>query len=544
MTTSHGFPPAAREVRAVTTIGESSPLAPDGHEIALQHVSKSFGETRALNDCCFRARCGEIYAVVGENGSGKSTLAKIISGVVRADSGLVSVFGVTPKTPWQARRLGISTIFQEILLAEEATVADNLFVGSDGFLGSSVLRSQRRAVGSDILKRLALVDIDPDMRVVSLPLNMRQWLVIARALLTQPKVLILDELSAALDFDATNRLHAELRHIRDLGTAVIIVTHRIAELVRITDRATILRDGHAVGELAKGEISERRLLTMMTPPSRMLQIEKSQHNRSPRRHSGSEALAINALRLKAGGPALNLKIFRGEIFGVTGLDGQGQDNFVRLISGIGVSLGGGVTARSKNGENEPLKSLRDARRFGVSYVSGDRKREGIFPNLSTFENLAIAVYRATTGPLGWLRKSVAVAAYDAEIRRFSIKARNRNDRITALSGGNQQKILIGRAFARSASIIVLNDPARGVDLGTKTELYEELRRFVIGGGCVVYLSSEIEEFLSFADRVAVFRDGSAFRVLEGDEITEERMLAAMFGHTEAVVFDPADRDRA
>jgi ribose transport system ATP-binding protein len=482
-------------------------------------------------------RAGEIHAIVGENGSGKSTLAKILSGVLPADAGAVSVFGETPTSPAHARKLGIATIFQEILVADEASVADNLFVGSDGFVGASISRLERRDLARDILKRLTLSDIDPNAVVGDLPLNVKQWIVISRALLTRPKILILDESSAALDLDATNRLHDEMRRLRDLGSCVIIVTHRIAELVRITDRATILRDGHVAGELSKNEINEHNLLTLMTPPSRMLRMSKSQQEGVGPRASTRVALTAAGLRVLAAGPTLDFQLSQGEIVGVAGLDGQGQDNFVRLLSGIGFNFGGRVAVRRADGGDEALKSLGDAERLAVSYVSGDRKREGIFPNLSIFENLAIALYRATCGPLGWLRPTPVAAAYEAEVKRFSIKAGHRGNRITSLSGGNQQKILIGRAFARAASIIVLNDPARGVDLGTKMELYEELRRYASRGGAVIYLSSEIEEFLGFADRVVVFHRGAIFRTLAGDEITEEAMLAAMFGHTGPVTFE-------
>jgi ribose transport system ATP-binding protein len=519
----------------VTDTNHSSSTAAD-LGVVVEHVSKAFGETRALSDCSLRARTGEIHAIVGENGSGKSTLAKILSGVIHADHGTVSVFGVTPKTPWQARRLGIATIFQEILVASEATVTDNLFVGSDGFVQSSVSSSQKREIAADLMQRFALANVNPDAVAGSLPLNIKQWLVIARALLTRPRLLILDESSAALDLDATNRLHVELRRLRDDGSAIIIVTHRIAELIRITNRATVLRDGHAIGELAAADINEHNLLTMMTPPARLHQIEKLQRDHTPRKHTSQEAMAVSGLRVKVGGPSFDLALWRGEILGVTGLDGQGQDNLIRLVSGIGLGLGGSVTVTTDETGPQQLKSLSDAESLGVSYVSGDRKREGIFPNLSIFENLAIALYRTASGPIGWLTNS-AVAAYAAEVKRFSIKAPNRNALITSLSGGNQQKILLGRAFARSAKIIVLNDPARGIDLGTKTELYDELRKFVAGGGTVIYLSSEIEEFLGFADRVAVFRDGAIFRVLEGEDVNEETMLAAMFGHVGPVVFD-------
>jgi len=508
-----------------------------GEAIVVERVSKAFGETRALSDCSFLARGGEIHAIVGENGSGKSTLAKILSGVILPDNGDVRIFGKWLRSPVEARKSGVATIFQEILVADEASVLDNLYVGSDGYGFSFRGKTARRQAAKQLLERLTLVDLDLDGRVGELPLNLKQWIVIARALLTNPRVLILDESSAALDLDATNRLHDEMRRLRDAGASVIIVTHRIAELVKITDRATILRDGHVVGELAKGEINEHNLLTLMTPPARMQRLTARTEAEPTRRSLGEVVLSGRGLRAQVDAAPFDFELRKGEIVGVAGLDGQGQDNFVRRAAGLGVALAGEIEAATPLGQRK-VRSLPEAESAAICYVSGDRKREGIFPNLSIFENFAMALYRGYSGPLlGWLNKSATRQAYLAEVNRFSIKTGSSANRITSLSGGNQQKVLIARAFARSPAVIVLNDPARGVDLGTKVELYEGLRRYAAGGGAVLYLSSEIEEFLGFADRVAVFHKGAVFRVLGGEDVTEDKMLAAMFGQTGPVTFD-------
>jgi len=512
--------------------------------IVVEHVSKAFGETQALSDCSFSARGGEIHAIVGENGSGKSTLAKILSGIILPDHGVVRVFGRWPKSPVDARKLGIATIFQEVLVADEGSVLDNLYVGSDRYGISYHGKTERREAASQLLKRLTLIEVDLNGRVGDLPLNIKQWIVIARALLTNPKVLILDESSAALDLDATNRLHDEMRRLREAGASVIIVTHRIAELVKITDRATILRDGHVAGELAKDEINEHNLLTLMTPPTRMERLASRGDAEAPRRSVGEGVLSVKRLQAQLGAAPFDFELGRGEIVGVAGLDGQGQDNFVRCAAGLGFAFTGDVEAATPVGKRS-VRSLDDAEVAAICYVSGDRKREGIFPNLSIFENLAMALYRRNSGPLiGWLNKPIVRKLYQAEVKRFSIKTGSSANKITSLSGGNQQKVLIGRAFARNPAVIVLNDPARGVDLGTKVELYDELRRYAAAGGSVLYLSSEIEEFLGFADRVAVFHKGTIFRVLSGEDVAEDKMLAAMFGHTAPISFDAPETQRS
>ncbi|PDT50529.1 sugar ABC transporter ATP-binding protein [Sinorhizobium fredii] len=499
--------------------------------IRMVDVAKSFGETKALKKCDFEARAGEVHAIVGENGSGKSTMAKIMSGVLHPDAGRVTVLGERIAAPIEAKRVGLTTIFQEVLVAEEASVFDNLFVGRDGIFRSEGDSGDRRLEAETILSRLVGSPIDIDQIVGGLPLSIKQWIVIARAILRRPKVLILDESSAALDLDSTIRLHAEIDRLRAEGATVLIVTHRIAELIRIADRATILRDGVTVGVLDKHEITEANLLAMMTPADRRASDAKEYASRKGREAAPAVLTARNIAIHKTAAP-FDFDLPRGAIVGVAGLDGQGQDAFVRAVAGIVQPFGGNVQARSADtGDMTSVSALGEAAKAGISYVSGDRKREGIFPQQSIFENLAIGVYRKYLGPLGVIKRPLLKPMFKREVDRLRIKIGSPSNRITSLSGGNQQKVLIGRAFANDPQVIVLNDPARGVDLGTKRDLYRELRTFADKGGSVIYLSSEIEEFIGFADRVDVFFGGRLFRSLTGDEIAEEPILAALFGQS-------------
>ncbi|PDT01654.1 sugar ABC transporter ATP-binding protein [Rhizobium chutanense] len=507
--------------------------------IRLADVAKSFGETKALKKCDFEAHAGEVHAIVGENGSGKSTMAKIMSGVLHPDSGTVSILGEKVNSPIDAKKIGLTTIFQEVLVADEASVFENLFVGRDGVFKSQSGGGDRRAEANEILTRLVGKSVDLDQMVGGLPLSIKQWIVIARAMLRRPRVLILDESSAALDLDSTIRLHEEIDRLRREGATVLIVTHRIAELVRIADRATILRDGVTVGTLQKHEITEENLLSMMTPPDRRASDVKEYASKNRAIAEVSVMTAKNMVAQRTSAP-FDFDLPKGSIVGVAGLDGQGQDAFVRALVGIMRPFGGDVLVRSaETGKMVEIATLEDAASAGISYVSGDRKREGIFPQQSIFENLAIGVYRKNLGPMGIIRKPTLKPMFKREVDRLRIKIGSPSNKITSLSGGNQQKVLIGRAFANDPQVIVLNDPARGVDLGTKRDLYRELRAFVEKGGSVIYLSSEIEEFIGFADRVDVFFAGRLFRSLSGDHIAEEPILAAMFGKSEnaSVEFD-------
>ena len=529
MTTNHGSAFASRDEGAADH-PSAAPSSSRG-EISVIGVRKSFGVTKALDGCSFSASRGEIHAIVGGNGSGKSTLAKVMSGVLAADSGQVSVLGITPKSPHEARKVGIATVFQEILVADECSVADNLFVGSDGLFAKSIPTKEKISTAGSLMKDLTDLEIDPETLVGGLPLSIKQWITIGRALLSNPKVLILDESSAALDLDSTERLFGKMRELRDAGTAVIIVTHRIAELIRISDRATVLRNGRDVGVLEKGEITERNLLGLITGKT---EVSEAEIEEAQMALSDEIVLRANGLRIWPDGDEVEFDLLKGEIVGVAGLDGQGQNEFVRALAGVRPAEQGLPLARTDAGAFVEIKDLEDAENCHISYVSGDRKREGIIPNLSIFENLLIPLYHKhlKDGWLGFIDWDSLSGIFDWAVERLSIKIGQKSNKITSLSGGNQQKVLIGRSFALQPTILVLNDPARGIDVEAKSELYKHLRDFASRGHSVVFMSSELEEFIGLCSRVIVFRHGSIFHSFSKDEIHPARILEAMFGQTD------------
>ncbi len=512
---------------AVTANGGSSRDA-----VSVVDVHKAFGVTKALDGCSFSARLGEIHAIVGGNGCGKSTLAKVMSGVQIPDSGQISMLGHTPRSPLEARRAGIATVFQEVLVADECSVVDNLFVGSDGLWAKSRPSNEKYETARALMQELTGVEIDPDILVGGLPLSIKQWITIGRALLAEPRMLILDESSAALDLDSTERLFGKMRELRDRGCAVIIVTHRIAELIRVSDRATVMRDGRDVGVLEKGEITEKNLLELMTGER---DFAEAHHGQEAHQAISDEIVLHGAgLRLWEDGEKFAFDLKRGEILGVAGLDGQGQNEFVRALAGVQPALEGLPEARNEAGDFVVVEDLEDAEACRIYYVSGDRKHEGIFPNLSIFENLLFPLYRKSTqkGGLGIIDWADLASVFSWFVDRLSIKIGHRSNLITSLSGGNQQKVLIGRSFAMQPGILVLNDPARGVDVQTKRELYNHLREYASRENSIVFLSSELEEFIGLCGRVVVFRHGSIFDSFIDDEIDPDRILEAMFGQTE------------
>jgi ABC-type sugar transport system ATPase subunit len=426
-----------------------------------------------------------------------------------------------------ARRLGVATIFQEVLVAHDLSVVENICAGTDSLWKRSRTFAEARQQSHDLLKRLTGRDIDPDTLVRSLPLSVQQWVVIARALLAKPRLLILDESSAALDLDASTRLHAEVKQLRANGCCIILVTHRIAELVRIADRATVLRDGEVVDELAGSDVNESKLLNAMSTKRIILDTRTDATVRTDR-PPGNVVLSAKKLALAPDAPPFDFHLCAGEIIGVAGLDGQGQSDFLRIAAGLRPAQAGTVSVSGRDTVDERL-AVAEASSTRIAYISGDRAHEGIFPNLSIFENFALPLYRTWFGEYGWINRAPLQQAFDGEVRRLSIKIGDMSDPITSLSGGNQQKILIGRALAMRPQMIVLDDPARGVDFATKQELYKQLRHFTDQGGAVLYLSSEIEEFFDFADRVAIFRNRTLFRSIPSELFSEHALLAAMFG---------------
>jgi ribose transport system ATP-binding protein len=503
-------------------------------DIYVQDVHKYFGVTRALNGVNFNANFGEIHAIVGGNGCGKSTLAKVLSGVLPVDKGKVSVLGQTPTSPVMARNMGIATVFQEVMIAEESSVVDNLFVGSDDFWYKNLTQREKVLKAQEIMEDLVGEYVDPYTQAFNLSLPIKAWITIARAFLrNNTKVLILDESSAALDFDSTERLFKKMRELRDRGVAIFIVTHRIAELVRISDKATVMRDGKDVGVLEKKDLNEKNLIGLMTGRE-----ETGEKSKSVAMQTKTDKVVMRAENLVVwpNSNPVNFEVKKGEIVGITGLDGNGQDDFVKILAGVQESNGGTIEVLDINDKFSKYNSLDDAKKNGISFVSGDRKKEGILPNLSIYENLVVPLYNKTSkaGFLGFVNWMELNGIFDWEVERLSIKTGPRDNLIGSLSGGNQQKVMIARSFAQHPKVLILNDPARGIDISTKRDLYIHLRKYVEEGNTVIFLSSELEEFIGLCPKVIVFRNGTIFDIFEGDKINADTLLEGMFGQTAGI----------
>lgn len=498
--------------------------------IELRTVSKSFGETRALVDASLSGRAGEIHAIVGENGSGKSTLIKVLAGIHRADAGEVCWEGepVAGPSPARMQGLGVAAVFQEVLIAEGASVLDNVFIGYDGLFRKRLSAAGKARRAGKLLERLFGRPVDLRQSVGELSLSEQQLVTVARALVRAPRLLILDESTSALDLRASTAVMTELERLKTEGSCILLVTHRIAELEVLADRATVLRDGATVGRLAKGEFSEGAMLKMMS--GREPELGAGGGAAGPAVPFGPPVVSCEEVRIRPESAPFSLRLREGEILGLAGLEGHGQAELIEAVAAIG-PLAGGEVRVAIDGQEHAYATPRDAERLGLAYVSGDRKREGIFPDLSILDNFAIPAYRrhARAGFIDWKAVRGLFARYREMLK---IRMQRSSRPITALSGGNQQKVILARWLALDPRVLLLNDPTRGVDVGTKHDLYAVLRQLTRGERkAVMLLSTEIEELVEVCDRILVFRNQTLSAELAQDEQIDD-VLASMFGAKE------------
>jgi ABC-type sugar transport system ATPase subunit len=491
--------------------------------LSVAGLAKSFGATRALRSCAFELRAGEVHAVVGENGSGKSTLVKILSGVHRPDAGRIVLGGeaVRPRrTPRDAQDAGIVTVFQEVLVVGPQSVLANVWLGSDGLFRARVPSAEKRARAEKALGELLGAVPPLDAPVESLSLSSRQACCIARALVRSPRVLILDESTSALDVVTRDRLFAVVRRLCAEGTAVVFISHRMDEIEELADRVTVLRSGETVATVARGEASTDQLVRLMTGSEHLTSGVEAMD--ASRRVGDEVLLSTRGLQLRAGAAPIDFALRAGELVGLAGLEGHGQDAFLQALRGAGAAAGE-VTAGARE-----LSSPQQAFHAGIVYVPRDRRAESLFPSLTIAENFALPTL-SRDGAGGFVARRRSARRLGEYVGQLAIRLANDRQPITALSGGNQQKVIVARWLAARPQVLLLNDPTRGVDLGAKRDLYRILERLAADGVAVVMLSTELDEHVELMDRVLVFREGAVTAELARGELSRAGLVAAFFG---------------
>jgi ribose transport system ATP-binding protein len=488
----------------------------------MQGISKRYGGVVALDDARLECRRGRIHAVLGENGAGKSTLIKIMSGVVRPDSGTMEIEGVMSsfRNPAEATKAGIACIYQELSLVPDLTVADNISIINPPRRFGLIDRGEQRRIARKALARAGAPDIHPSTRVKDLPLSRRQMVEIAKALARDPQILILDEATSALTAGDVATVFTVLKQLRAEGLAIIYISHRMHEIAELANDCTVYRNGRYVATFEAGTKSDEAIVEMMIGRE-----YKSVFPPRPQKKSAHKTvLKVRNLSWAERLHGISFELKAGEIVGLGGLDGQGQRELLLALFGVLLGVGGTIEI---DGKPASVKSPRAAKslRAGMALIPEDRKTEGLMLPMSVRDNLSfVALDRLTRfGIVDQARENELVGEM---IRLLQIKAPDTGAPANALSGGNQQKVIIAKWLMNSPKIILLNDPTRGIDVGTKQELYQLMRRLADQGASLLFYSTDYDELIGLCDRVAVMYDGRFLRVLEDGEIDEKTLLAS------------------
>ena len=498
-----------------------------GTALRMVEVSKRFPGTLAVNSVDFEARVGEVHALMGENGAGKSTLMKILAGSFRDYSGQMFVSGepVELRSPAAAKACGIGMIYQELSLARPLSVAENLLVGRLP-RKAGVLLDRKRLQGEakKCLKQVGLDTLDPRLPVEALSQHEAQLVEIAKVLAARPCVLVMDEPTSALSRSEVQRLYEIIRKLRNAGLTIIYISHHLPEIFEIADRVTVLRDGQKIGTREIDDVTPSALVEMMVGET----IDEFYAKRSPR--IGDVCLTVDGLTRFGFFHNVSFNACCGEILGIAGLTGSGRTEMARSMCGLDPLDAGSVTVHEINlaGQKYP-----EIRKQGLVYLSEDRKTDGLFLRLPVELNLVAALIAKNSAAGTYHPRQDRDVAEDM-IDQLDIIPASLEPDVGTLSGGNQQKVLLGKWLAAGPEVLVLDEPTRGVDVKAKMKIHEAITRVVDAGKTVVLISSDLPELVGLADRVVVMRDGHVIGEMAKHELSEQAVLLAMNGEREWV----------
>ena len=493
-------------------------------ELEMRGIGKSFGAIRALTDVSCTFYRGEVHALMGENGAGKSTLMKILSGAYQADpGGEIRLRGqpVTINGPLAGRRHGIAVIYQELSLAPNLTVAENVFLGNEKSRAGLIDRRSMEAEVQPLLERLN-APFSPAARVASLSLAERQLVEIARALAEHPRILVMDEPTTALSSREAERLFGIIRQLKAEGIAIVYISHRMSEVYALADRVSVLRDGKLVGTLGKDEVKAAAIVRMMV--GRELSSFYTKKHGAP---AGDQPIVLQVEGISDGRliKDCSFTVRAGEVVGLSGLVGSGRTELARLIYGADPKTGGRVLV---DGKECRIGSPQEAVDSGIVYLTEDRKALGLFLDMTIRENIGIGVIQEDALPGGLLNLPAARARAAKAIEALGIRTLSAGVMAGSLSGGNQQKVLLARLLETKPRVLLLDEPTRGIDVGAKSQIYQIIDDLARAGAAILVISSELPELVGISDRALVMRDGRIVGEIKGgpdDPITQESIMA-------------------
>ena len=499
----------------------------DNVVLTMRGISMTFPGVKALDNVDFTLRKGEIHALMGENGAGKSTLIKCLTGINDFEAGEIHVDGiegaVKNRSTLDAQKVGISTVYQEVNLCPNLSVAENLYIGREPMTPwRSIDRKAMLRKAEELTKRLD-IKVDVAQNLENYSLAIQQMIAIARAVDMDCKVLILDEPTSSLDDSEVEKLFKMMRQLKNQGVGIVFVTHFLEQVYAVCDRITVLRNGTLVGEYPVAELPRVKLVAAM--------MGKDFDDLASIKPEGFEVDRNAPCQIEARGLShhgtikpFDLDIHKGEVIGLTGLLGSGRSELARTIYGADRAHTGTMKVNGKEVKiNQPI----DAMNLGMGLLPDDRKAEGIIGELSVRENIILAL-QAKRGMFRQLSRAKQEEIADRYIDIIQIKTASRETPVAQLSGGNQQKVILGRWLATNPEFLILDEPTRGIDVGTKTEIQKLIIKLAGEGKSIMFISSEIEEMLRTCNRMAVLRDGAKVGELDG-ELTQERVMSAIAG---------------
>ncbi len=494
---------------------------PDKTILNLEQVSKKYANTVALNKVDFSCKAGEIHAIIGENGAGKSTLIKILAGVVNWDEGTYLLNGNTTKfkDPREAESEGVVAVFQELSLIPHLTVYENIYLGNE-YLKNGLVDYNKMQKNATILFEELNFDIDANALVSELSLEKKQLVEIAKAIAKNPKIIIFDEATSALDTQQVQNLFVLIRKLKEQGKTIIFISHRMDELEQITDRASVFRDAQYITTFDWGTVSNAQIIDWVVGEKTTYKVDAEIKSKKTQ-----EQLVIENLCVDKTLDNINLTIYKGEILGIAGLKGHGQSEFLYALFGALAVTQGDISLDGKLLKKlNPKKCIKN----GIALVPEERKTEGLILSRSVKENMALMTLDIRS-LFGFIKVKQELDDVAKITELMHIKAENPDVSSGSLSGGNQQKIVLGKAILTGAKVLLLADPTRGIDIGAKREIYKVMRQLAQDGISVVFYSTETSELVDLCDRVAVFKGGQIVTVLESENLSEHAIIGHALG---------------